>query len=120
MANTTFDKLLVSSADILLRTPGAADEYGVAPSTFATVDSGISCRLSTVAKGRPKEYKSEKKFEVKYVTVFMRPWVDPADGTPLTHDHWFLINGQYYDIFQINDPSGIGHHLEVDCELVVP
>lgn len=115
-----FDEQLKSLATILIRGVGTADSYGVAPPELTTVATNVPCRVS-LGRGRPKELKAEKKIAENYKCVFMRPWFadPPTNSQPLTHNHWLEINGQLYDIFQIDDPSLLGHHLEVWCELIL-
>jgi hypothetical protein len=97
---------------------------------------------------RGKEELAKAKVAIAYREVFMRPWfLDPSpDGSyipnwvssgvtyntkPLTHNHWMLIPsatvknsnnqatpGEYYDIFDIDNPGQANHHIEVWSRLV--
>jgi hypothetical protein len=118
-----FDAQLTGLASVLSRDAGNnADAYGVSDPTFQTLATGVPCRIS-LGKGRAREWKTGKKIAVNYKCVFMRPWYNPADNTPLGPHHWLLVTSkdypapQKYQIFQIDDPGLTGHHLEVWCEL---
>lgn len=116
-----FDAALTKLADVLERGHGAADDYGVSAVTFTTVSPAqVPCRVS-LGKGRAKESKAGTKTARNYRCVFMRP-VSNLSGTyaTLNHDHWLRIDGQLYDIFQIDNPGDMDHHLEVWCELILP
>lgn len=97
---------------------------------------------------RGKELIAKSKVAIAYREVFMRPWfLDPSpDGSyvpyhvvfgvtyntkPLTHDHWLLVPsasarnsnnqatpGEYYDVFDIDNPGIAHHHLEVWARVV--
>ena len=104
-----FDATLFLTLDVLIRTPGSGDGYGLAPTGFETLATNVPCFVasgSTVGKG--KELRAKSKETIAYREVFMRPWyLDPSpdgsyvpywvvDGTtyntkPLTHEHWLLV-----------------------------
>jgi hypothetical protein len=123
-----FDALLISTADVLTRDASPAgssgDAYGLSDPAFTTVDTGVPCRVSSNPVGTDKEMMARMKEDIAYKKVFMRPWYDPNNRNPLSHDHWLRIYGydtsSLYDIFEIRDPGGMGHHLEIDCRLVEP
>lgn len=118
-----FDSLLNQLASVLVRDVSGSDAYGQANPSFTTVATGIPCRVSTLSVGTDREYLAKSKEDIAFKKVYMRPWFD-GGGKPLTHDHWLEIvvngNDNMYDIFEIRDPGGMGHHLEVLCRLVIP
>jgi len=132
-----FDAQLDKLANVLTRSTAGGDKYGLADPSYTTVATAVPCHLSTGSVGTDKELLAKAKEAIAYKKVFLRPWfLDPApDGSyapnhaigatsyntkPLTHDHWFQIDGVMYDIFQIHNPAGKDHHLEVWCRLVLP
>lgn len=134
-----FDAMLISSATVLVRDiADTADAYGTSDPTFsnATPGSGSGfggttlnsvnpapCRVA-LGKGKVKEFKSDKKVAVNYREVFMRPWYD-STGKLIGPHHWLQISGVdgtsiLYQIIQVDNPSGLNHHLEVWCEIYQP
>ncbi len=116
-----FDLLLNQLANVLVRTSSSAGGYG-GTATFTAVATGVPCRVATDNVPTDVEFLAKSKEGIAYKKVFMRPWFD-SDGNPLSHDHWLQIdvngNTDMYDIFQIHDPGGVGHHLEVECRLIL-
>lgn len=122
-----FDDLLISSATILIRDASAtADAYGTSDPSFTSATPGVgyvnpaACRVS-LGKGRAKQFKDEKKVALNYRSIFMRPWYDAA-GKPLSSNNWLRITGVdgtniLYQVFQVDNPGGMGHHFEVFCTL---
>jgi head-tail adaptor len=117
LANS-FDKALLHLVDIMKRDGSTADDYGVSKPDLVPVALAVPARVC-IGKGRTKEFMAEKKSAENWRTIYMRPWVDGA-GKPLTTHHWIRFNNQLFDIKQVDDPSGKGHHLEVLCLLTIP
>jgi hypothetical protein len=117
-----FDLLLNQVATVMTRTASSAGGYG-GTASFTTVGTGVPCAVHEDSVPTDKEFLAKSKEGIAYKKVFLRPWFD-TDNNPLTHDHWFQItvngNTNNYDIFQIHDPGGIGHHLEVECRVIDP
>jgi hypothetical protein len=125
-----FDALLISSATILVRDAGeTADAYGTSDPTFTNATPGgiytnpVACRVS-LGKGRAKQFKADKKVAINFREIFMRPWFD-ANGNPISTNHWLQISGvdgtnRLYQIFQVDNPGGMGHHFEVWATLYQP
>jgi hypothetical protein len=111
-----FDLELNKTADVLMR-PSGGDTYGAQSNNLVKVGTAVPCRVS-LGKGRPHEAKTPLKSAKNYREVFMRPFVD-ANGNALSHKNWLQIEGLFYDILQVDDPGGLGHHLEVWCELIL-
>lgn len=128
-----FDQSLTKTADVLLR-PAGGDAYGAQSNNLQKVGT-VACRVS-LGKGRPHEAKTPRKAANNYREVFMRPWYsDQAPDAsfarnhvigsttyntkPLTHKNWLQIDGQLYDITQVDNPGEQDHHFEVWCELIV-
>ena len=118
-----FDLLLNNVATIMTRSTAGGDGYGQNSPNFTPVATNVPCRVDTDLVPKDKEFLAKSKEAIAYKVVLMRPWFD-GSGNPLTHDHWFQItvggNTNMYDIYQIHDPGGIGHHLEVECRLILP
>jgi hypothetical protein len=117
-----FDSLLNQLATVMVRDVSGADGYGQANPTFSTIATGVPCAVDIDKVPSDKEFLAKSKEAIEYKMVFMRPWFD-GSGNPLSHDHWLQItvngNTNMYDIFQIHDPGGLGHHLEVECRLLI-
>jgi head-tail adaptor len=115
-----FDSLMNSTCTILQKGTGASEGYNQ-PSQQLTPVSGLAnipCRLSISRGG--KEYKSDKEFSINHFRVFLRPQTQA-----ITAHHWLQLtdqNGNTYalNILSVNDPSGMGHHLELECEQYLP
>lgn len=131
-----FDASLINLVDVMAQTLGAGDKYGQANPDLLVLATNVNARVC-LGKGRTKESEAEKKIAINWRSVYMRPWfADPApDGSllpnhiiggttyntqPLTTHHWLRFQGQRLDIKQIDDPSGLGHHWEIYCQLVIP
>ena len=112
----SFDALLISTASVLKKGEASSDGYGIGDTTFVTKDTNVPVRVCRLRSSR--EFRAGKKLAITARQVFMRPWVDPVSGEKLTHEHWLLIDGEYYDIQYVDDPSKMGHHLEVFCNIV--
>lgn len=113
-----FDDMLTDQCDVFVRSTSGGDKYGVANAAFIQVNASPVPCYASLGKGRAKEWKQDLKIAKNYKCVFMRPFVD-TNGKALSHEHWLKINGQMYDVFQIDDPGLLGDHLEVWCELVI-
>lgn len=118
-----FDLLLIDTAQVMTRTSSSPGGYGGTQS-FNAVGTPVPCRVSTGAAGVGKEFRAKAKEDIYFRRVFMRPWYDP-DENPLNHDHWLQVtdkdgNQTMYDIFDILNPGGLNHHLEVWCRILAP
>ncbi len=112
-----FDLLLIETAQVMTRNASSAGGYGGTQS-FTAVGTPVPCRVSTGSAGIGKEMRAKSKEDIYFRRVFMRPWYDPSNN-PLNHDHWRLqIAGVMYDIFDILNPGGMNHHLEVSCRVL--
>lgn len=122
------DSMLLQTAAILEKKdysqPGA-DAYGQPDQSFITVIASWPCRVSTKKGG--VEYKQGKEFAKNTFTVFMRPPTTADDHTSfvLNTHHWLRVtdergNQQLFNVLGVNDPSFLGHHLEVLVEQVLP
>lgn len=131
-----FDLLLNKLAAVMTRDVSGGDGYGQADPSFATVATGVPCRISTASVSSDMEFRAKSKEDIAFKKVFLRPWfLDPSvDGSyapnhvvngvtyntqPLTHGHWLQIDGDMYDIYELHNPGGLDHHLEVLCRMVL-
>lgn len=118
-----FDQQLNNSCSIVMKkSPGTGsdDVYGQPSQSFITNIASWPMRQSTMKGG--SEYKVGKEFAKNTFRFFMRPpTVDDAmNPFTLTTHNWLSVNGVFYNITGINDPSQLGHHLEVVAEQVIP
>lgn len=111
-----FDTLLNRTAQVLKRGVGAGNAYGISPQTFIPVGAPIPVAVWAQSG---QEKLDGKKMALRTSTVFLRPWLDP-DNNPLTEHHWFLIDGEYYNIIFIDNPMKLDHHLEATCRIIKP
>jgi hypothetical protein len=111
--DTIFDSLLNKTAQVVKRVGGSTDTLGIADPTFTNVGSPVPVMVSSSGGGREK--RAGAKFGVNQRRVFMRPFTTPE---MLTHEHWLVIDGEYYDIQAVNNPAGLDHHFECECQLV--
>ena len=126
-----FDNLLIDSCDILKKVSydAGGDAYGQPAQDFITIVAAWPCRVTTMAGGH--EYKAGKELAKNTFRVFMRPPDETDSGVPFelgTH-HWIKVitsNGvtrstpMYLNVLAVNDPSLLGHHLELIGEQVIP
>lgn len=123
-----FDKQLISTCDVVSkRTYGAGsdDSYGQPIQQFVNELTTWPCRVSTMGSGH--EYKVGKEFAKNDFKVFMRPPTENDSGLPfeLTTHHWLRVTLPstkvvFLNVTSVNDPSLLGHHLEVIGEQVIP
>lgn len=118
-----FDLLMISACNILEKVSygsGADDVYGQPPQELRTKITAWPCRVSTMKGGR--EWKIGKEFSKNTFTVFMRPPTQDDSGVPfsLTPHNWIRVGTALFNILGVNDPSLLGHHLEVAVEQVIP
>lgn len=111
-----FDATLNKLADILIR-PAGGDAYGAQSNELVVVGTAVPCRVS-LGKGRAKELKTPLNAARNYREVFMRPFTD-ASGNKLSRKNWLRIDGQIYDVYQVDNPGEEDHHYEVWCELIL-
>jgi hypothetical protein len=111
-----FDATLNKVASIQAHVAGS-DDYGSQGSTLVTLATGVPVRVS-LGRGRAHEFKADKQFALNYREVFMRPWYD-SNGNLLSRLNWLLIDGELYNVYQVDNPGGLNHHLEVWCTLVI-
>jgi hypothetical protein len=131
-----FDSLLNQVATVMARDlAGSGDAYGQNSPAFSALASNVACRLSTLAVPPDLQFRARSEEDIAFRKVILRPWFqDPApDGSyvpnhgvgattyntqPLTPEHWFQINGEMYDIFELRNPGGMNHHLEASCRVI--
>lgn len=115
MAIDPFDALLISTATIKRRAAAVSTaNYGQPTSALPTeVATGVKCRVS---KGTSTSWKYDKKVDQADVKIYMRV---PTAWT-LNEKDYIVVNGVTYNVLGIDDPSLLGHHLEIECETLVP
>jgi hypothetical protein len=131
-----FDQMLNAVATVMQRDlAGTGDKYGKNSPTFSTVGAPLPCRVGILSVGTDRELLAKSKEDIAFRKVLLRPWfVDQSpDGShqpnhtvggttyntqPLTHNHWFQINGEMYDIFELRNPGLLFHHFEALCRVI--
>jgi hypothetical protein len=117
-----FDLQMNQVATVMTRVASTAGGYG-GTASFTNLTPTWPCRVAEDSLPSDKEFLAKSKEGIAYKKVFGRLYVD-SNGNPLNHDHWLQITmdgtTKNYDIFQIHDPGGMGHHLEVECRVVDP
>ena len=135
--SSVFDQLMNSTCQVLMKNTYGSnqdDGYGQPPQGFTVLIASHPCRWTVLVQGR--EYKTGKEYATKMVRVFMRPPLLDDNNNPfmLTTHHWLLLNNDpdpnpqdpsSYDtsllnVTSVNDPSKLGHHLEVEGIQVYP
>lgn len=106
-----FDGLLNSIMDVLEKGVGVGDDYGQPSEDMVVVQSNIKCRLSTQKGGR--EFEKDKRYAENDYNVYLRPIAD----FNLSATHWLRVYTEsgkivLLNLKAVNDPSGLGHHLE--------
>jgi len=127
-----FDDMMNGACDVLKKYDygtGHDDAFGQPDQTFITIISSWPCRVSTMKGGQ--DYKAIKEYAKNSFRVFMRPITITDSGVPveLSTHNWLKVtkvNGvtlalpKFFNIIGVNDPSLLGHHLEVLVEEVIP
>lgn len=125
MTTNVFDRLLNSTCDVQAKGSTPSDTYNQPSQTLSTVVTGVKCRITTMAGGH--EYKTGKEYATNRFRVFLRPILlnDLGQAFALTTHHWLLVRPQsggtiLLNLEAVNDPSGLGHHLEAIGLQVIP
>lgn len=123
-----FDSILISTCDIVSKRgygSGASDGYGQPSQQFVNELTAWPCRVSTSGSGH--EYKVGKEFAKNSFKVYMRPPTETDSGVSfeVTTHHWLRVTMPssqvvFLNITSVNDPSLLGHHLEIVGEQVIP
>lgn len=115
---------------------GINDGYGQESQIFTLLAQDIPCFIKPLTG---KELDSEAAYGVAQYLIFMRPQLVDDPPVPLNIHHWLQVNKTtdsagnevllidppnntqtMYDLTNINDPSFIGHHLEISAKLIEP
>lgn len=134
-----FDQLLAAAETTLAvmarDLTGTGNKYGLNSPSFTSLALGVACRVAILNVPSDREFLAKSKEHIAFRKVFLRPWFqDPSpDGSyqpehvyesvtyntkPLTSDHWFQINGEMYNIFELRNPSLLFHHFEASCRVI--
>lgn len=130
-ASSVFDQLMNSTCDILEKGQTGSDSYGQPASGLTTLMTGQPCRISQLSGGR--EWEAKKRYALNEYLVFMRPPTSNGAGSyelngqlfPITARHWLRVYRQdgtevLINLKVVNDPSGLGNHLECHGEEIIP
>lgn len=126
-----FDQLMNTTCTIARQShfsePGT-DDYGQPDQTLITIITTWPCRVSS--KGTGIEYKIGKELAKTTHVVFMRPPTQDDLGAPfdLSPRCWLVLsntagatlNGIKLNVLGVKNPAGLNHHLECDCEELIP
>lgn len=125
------------TANVMVRDlAGTGNAYGQNNPAFSQVASGWPCRVSILGVPVDLEFRAKDKLGIAFRKVLMRPWFldQSPDGSyvpnhvyqsltyntePLTNSHWLQIATQMYDIFEMRNPGGLNHHLEISCRVIL-
>lgn len=121
-----FDAAMNATVDICMKGSGSSNPYGQPNQTLVPVLTGWPCRL-TIERGGNK-YMKGKEYAHRMYLLFMRPPTTDDNNNPFTLDehYWGIVttpgSGKQLKLNFENvlDPSGLGHHLEVKAEMVIP
>ena len=131
-----FDQLLNSVCSIWKKgPPNVVDGYGIQQQVFTLLQSGVACYIEPTTG---KEVATDVAFGLQTHIFYMRPPSVDDPPIPLNIHHWLQINsvrdmdgdviyasdpdpnGTMYDIKNIKNPGLLGHHLEVETQLIEP
>lgn len=125
-----FDAAMNATCNIYQKGQGSANAYNQPSQTLVKVLSNWPCRKSQMGMGggRGHKYMKGKEYAVNMYVLFMRPPTKDDNHNPFTlNEHYWAIvttpgDGQQLklNIQSVQDPSGIGHHLECLAEMVIP
>jgi hypothetical protein len=125
-----FDTLMNATCNIYQKGQGSANAYNQPSQTLQKVLTAWPCRLSMqgMGGGRGNKYMKGKEYAVRTYLLFMRPPTKDDTQTPFTlnEHYWAIVTtpgdgvGLKLNIQSVQDPSGLGHHLECICEMVLP
>lgn len=111
-----FDKLMIHTCDIQVK-GGSADGYNQPGQVLTNTKTGWPCRLTTMAGGH--EFRTDKQYAINRFRIFMR-----LPGVTVDTHSWLTVytpGGTYkINVEAVNDPSGLGHHLEAIGQVVTP
>lgn len=121
-----FDKLMNATMTVYAKGVGSINPYGQQDQVLTSVLTNWPCRL-TIERGGNK-YMKGKEYAHRMYLLFLRPPTQDDNGDPFTlNEHYWTIvttpgDGQQLklNIENVLDPSGLGHHLEVKGEMVIP
>lgn len=125
-----FDSLMNNTCSILGRVAGAQDGYGQTPTTLATLESGVPCRVSRLSG---EELKGEKEISIRNSKIYMRPWAisgsspssprslaEATGKVELNTTMTIQVGDKTFNILNVANPSLAYHHFEVLVEEVTP
>ena len=124
--DAVFDDLLLHTCDVLEKGQSAPDSRSGQPTaTLTKLVTAVACRLTTL-KGGGREWEAKEKYALNDFIVFMRPVLTDDNNTAfqLSPRHWLRVytpEATYtINLKSVNDPSGLGHHLECRGEQIIP
>ena len=124
-----FDTLLNATCNIYEKGAGSANAYGQQDQTLTKVLTNWPCRLSLMGmSGQGNKYMKGKEYAHRMYLLFMRPPTKDDNNNPftLTEHYWAIVSTPgdgpelKLNIEGVYDPSGMGHHLQVKAEMVIP
>lgn len=125
-SDTLFDRMMNSTCDVYEKGQVSDDDSGQPNPDLTKLVTAWPCRLS-ILRGAGKEWETGKKYAENDYIVFMRPiTVNDANAAfQLSPRHWLRVYNQdgtvtLVNLKAVNDPSGMGHHLECRGTEIVP
>lgn len=121
-----FDGVMNATIDIYEKGAGSANPYGQQDQTLTKVKTAWPCRCTILRDGN--KYMKGKEYAHRMYLLFMRPILTDDNSNPFTlnEHYWGMVttpgDGKQLklNIENVLDPSGMGHHLEVKAEMVIP
>lgn len=121
-----FDVAMNATCNFYEKGTGSANPYGQQNQVLTKVLTAWPCRLTILRDGN--KYMKGKEYAHRMYLLFMRPPTEDDNHNPFTlNEHYWAIVTTPGDgaelklnIENVLDPSGLGHHLEVKAEMVIP
>lgn len=121
-----FDVMMNATINIYKKGVGSANPYNQQNQVLNLVLTGWPCRCTIERSGN--KYMKGKEYAHRMYLLFMRPPTQDDNGDPFTlnEHYWGIVTTPgdgaelKLNIENVLDPSGLGHHLEVKAEMVIP
>ncbi len=121
-----FDALMNATCTFYKKGAGSTNPYNQPDQSLTKVLTGWPCRV-TIERGGNK-YMKGKEYAHRMYLLFMRPPKVDDNNNPFTlnEHYWAFVTTPgdgaelKLNLENVLDPSGLGHHLEVKGEMVIP
>ena len=121
-----FDAAMNATCTIYEKGQSGANAYNQPSQQLVSIVVNWPCRCTILRDGN--KYMKGKEYAHRMYLLFMRPITQDKNGQPFTlnEHYWAIVNTPgdgpelKLNIENVLDPSGLGHHLEVRAEMVIP